>query len=685
MFFLLKNWVKSDKLSFKMTKIRIVKEFFSIKWLLSILVLGLSTLVVSASSIKYKSELLSDALVYSDAGLWDKAFNVVSKSSDQVLVDLIVWLKLREGLGSKFEYVDFIRENPHWPGMQLLRRQAEKKIYNDYKNNKIQLDESLLVLFSNFAPQTGEGLIILLEILSKMGQDKKLEDVLLDSWLLLEFSNRSFVDFIEKYSERYNLDFADRIEELLWNNRHEAIEKENKVSSYVLSKTQMARFKLQRQERGVTQVLSQLSTTDISSTGIVFERFRYRINKGFFDSASDLIISQSRKGKQSLERPLLWANYRMRLVKNNMRQLNFLKAYEIASKHYLTSSQEHYFNLEWIAGFISYQYLYDYETALKHFQKSFVMANSSESKAKLQYFIGKAHDKLSNELSAKSAYLEASQYIDTVHGQVASELLSVSSISLENVFQKENIPPTPLLTLDTFKVGLLLSYSGRIVLGDWFLQHSARLLSIKEKAELLYLLNETGHHLSVISIISDSEVLRKEFPFANYPIPKFWNKPKLGDELYLAITREESKFYIGSRSSTGAQGLMQLMPKTAQMISYEINLPYLPNRLRVDWEYNVKLGSHYIRKLLKRYDNSYPLALAAYNAGPSRVNSWLKLYGDPRTDEIEILSWIQCIPFDETRGYVSRVLASMNIYKGILHGERFLSNYLDNNFFVPRE
>ena len=94
MFFLLKNWIKSDKLSFKMTKIRIVKEFFSIKWLLSILVLGLSTLVVSASSIKYKSELLSNALVYSDAGLWDKAFNVVSKSSDQVLVDLIVWLLL---------------------------------------------------------------------------------------------------------------------------------------------------------------------------------------------------------------------------------------------------------------------------------------------------------------------------------------------------------------------------------------------------------------------------------------------------------------------------------------------------------------------------------------------------------------------------------------------------------------
>ena len=174
MFFLLKNWIKSDKLSFKLTKIRIVKEFFSIKWLLSILVLGLSTLVVSASSIKYKSELLSNALVYSDAGLWDKAFNVVSKSSDQVLVDLIVWLKLREGLGSKFEYVDFIRENPHWPGMKLLRRQAEKKIYNDYKNNKIQLEESLLVLFSNFAPQTGEGLIILLEYFIRLSGNTKI-------------------------------------------------------------------------------------------------------------------------------------------------------------------------------------------------------------------------------------------------------------------------------------------------------------------------------------------------------------------------------------------------------------------------------------------------------------------------------------------------------------------------------
>ena len=70
-----------------------------------------------------------------------------------------------------------------------------------------------------------------------------------------------------------------------------------------------------------------------------------------------------------------------------------------------------------------------------------------------------------------------------------------------------------------------------------------------------------------------------------------------------------------------------------------------------------------INQMLSRFDNSYPLAIAAYNAGPGRVNQWLKEIGDPRTGEVGMIDWIELIPVAETRNYVQRVLEGVYIYR----------------------
>jgi soluble lytic murein transglycosylase len=68
--------------------------------------------------------------------------------------------------------------------------------------------------------------------------------------------------------------------------------------------------------------------------------------------------------------------------------------------------------------------------------------------------------------------------------------------------------------------------------------------------------------------------------------------------------------------------------------------------------------------MLDDFAGSYPLAIAAYNAGPGRIRQWLHDYGDPRGKQIEMVDWIEAIPFTETRLYVQRVLESVQIYRG---------------------
>jgi soluble lytic murein transglycosylase len=68
--------------------------------------------------------------------------------------------------------------------------------------------------------------------------------------------------------------------------------------------------------------------------------------------------------------------------------------------------------------------------------------------------------------------------------------------------------------------------------------------------------------------------------------------------------------------------------------------------------------------LIDDFGGSYALAIAAYNAGPSRVRQWLRDYGDPRGGNIDMVDWIEMIPINETRNYVQRVLENLQIYRG---------------------
>jgi hypothetical protein len=132
--------------------------------------------------------------------------------------------------------------------------------------------------------------------------------------------------------------------------------------------------------------------------------------------------------------------------------------------------------------------------------------------------------------------------------------------------------------------------------------------------------------------------------------------------LVLAVMRQESGFSHKAVNPSGAAGLMQLMPDTAQQFADKLKLGYAEDKL-LDPDFNVTLGRAYLDHLISYYGGSYVLALAAYNAGPTRVSDWIKRFGDPRFSADDPMIWVESIPFRETRRYVAAVMSALQVYR----------------------
>ena len=125
-----------------------------------------------------------------------------------------------------------------------------------------------------------------------------------------------------------------------------------------------------------------------------------------------------------------------------------------------------------------------------------------------------------------------------------------------------------------------------------------------------------------------------------------------------SILRQESAYMTDARSHAGALGLMQLMPGTARSEARRLKL-----RLRNQYEIlhvdnNIQLGTAHLKTVLTKHNGNMPLATAAYNAGSYRVNSWL-----PDTASVPADVWIETVPFNETRNYVKKIMATTAIFE----------------------
>ncbi len=132
------------------------------------------------------------------------------------------------------------------------------------------------------------------------------------------------------------------------------------------------------------------------------------------------------------------------------------------------------------------------------------------------------------------------------------------------------------------------------------------------------------------------------------------------------ILRQESAFMTDARSDVGALGLMQLMPRTGWLTGLRIHLLVRSDSAILDVANNLRLGASYLKTVLDDTGGREVLATAAYNAGPNRIQQWL-----PQGHTLDADTWVDTIPYRETRNYVKNVMAFSTVYAYLLGDRQF--------------
>jgi soluble lytic murein transglycosylase len=363
------------------------------------------------------------------------------------------------------------------------------------------------------------------------------------------------------------------------------------------------------------------------------------------------------------DRGAFWEE-RNRMARRRLAQGDNDGAYALAADNFQTPV-EPALDAAFLSGFIALRKLNKPDIAMADFRRLAAMSKSVITQSRAHYWMARAG-------GGRAEFEKAAAYPNTFYGQLALVELGRDPIAAVRAIQLAAPATDRVMALVNREVG----HAAAILIG-WGESRRAipfvfRLDDIAPDAEDRKLVARLAIGLGApdIAIALARRAGRDGVVELETGWPEAASIPGdigLDPALALGIIRQESSFDGSTTSPVGARGLMQLMPETARQVAKQIGAKMVVNELTTNSALNIRLGSTYLRGLMDQFDNTEPFAIAGYNAGPGRVTEWVNTYGDPRTPAIDIIDWIEQIPFSETRNYVQRVIENQVVYAA--HGQ----------------
>ncbi len=595
-------------------------------------------------------------------GDWNEALRV-SGTRGSVSRDIIVWHWLREGFGSSGDVLVFLDRRPDWPGLAWLRRKSEPSFTGADPDR-------VLKFYADTPPQTAEGALNYAVALMAKGRHGDAEADIVAAWRTMPMGSGLQKDYLENFSKLLKPHHDARLDRMLWDGHLVSAGQMLPLVDADQRKLAEARIALQKREPGVDSKVAAVPKALASAPGLAFDRFVWRDRKELDDSAIDLMLEKS-SSPTELGEPDKWAEGRRRLARLEMRTGDANRAYKIAANHHMTPEMGYgYADLEWLAGFLALRKLNDPATAVRHFQNFQTAVQSPISKGRGGYWLGRAYAAQGDADKAYDAYAMGADYQTSFYGLLAAERIGRPFDSeLANPRRAPHWKQAEFADSSVLEAGLLLLRAGEDNLSERFLTHLVEGLDPVQANQLGDLVIELKQPHLAVMIAKRAATTGTVLPAAYYPVhPVADLGLPMAKEMTLAIARRESEFDPVVVSGAGARGLMQVMPATAKLVAGELGIlgGHKTTRLTSDWQYNAKLGANYLSGLAADFNGNVVMMAAGYNAGPRRPITWMQRYGDPRAGEVDVVDWIETIPFSETRNYVMRVAESLPVYRARL-------------------
>lgn len=627
--------------------------------------LSLITSAVATAPAVWADEAtsLTQALRASAGRDWPAAL-MAAQSAGSIGGDIILWQWLRDGQGKLGDYESFIARRSDWPGMPLLKEKGEIAALRSTDPARV------LAYFGADRPQSGAGAVAMVQALHALGRTSDAEAEAVRAWTTLKFQAEDEAALLALEGKNLAVAHEVRLDRLLWDGgRRAEVERMLPLVSSNWQALAKARQALRANGALAVALTDAVPKSMLGDPGLAFDRFDYRMRNDRYGDAASLIIERSTSA-QALGDPQAWAKRRADLARILMRQGDNKLAYQVAAKHQITQGDD-YADLEFLAGFAALRGLQDPDRAAQHFSHMKTLVQTPISVSRADYWAARALDAKGDAVGAKAAFSRAAKFQTAYYGLLAAEALGLSlDPSLVNV----GTPGAGWKTARFANSSVLAAARALLVAGDRtlakrFFLHLGESLNdteLEQLADLALRLDEP--HIAVLLGKAAAErgliLARAYFPVVDM-VP---DGLPVSRALALSISRRESEFDPKAQSPAGARGLMQVMPATAEVVAKKLGETSSASRLIADPVFNVRIGSTFLGHLVEEFGPSIALVASGYNAGPGRPRQWIERFGDPRQRSVDVVDWVEMIPFTETRTYVMRVAEGVVIYRDRLRG-----------------
>jgi len=608
-----------------------------------------------------------------------QGYSAAPAYAPSVAYSLDQWRRLRQSSGYTFaDYASFLIANPDWPDADRMHDWAEKAMHPGENATTV------VAFFAKDKPETGNGWARLAEAYSATGRSTEALQAAREAWASADLSDTDEQAIWARYGGSFTrADHDRRIDSLLFAKKEDEAARFLALASPERQAVFAARIALQNGSSDAESRYRAVMGNVTSDAGLMMDRVRYlRARDGGRDAAD--LAARTHHFIYKPADPDRFYDMLLTLAGDAADRRDWDTAYNITRQiddvlpagsvvaDQPLSVRDEYTDLAWLGGTVALERMRQPTGAEAMFDRYARAGRSLQVQTKGDYWAGRAALAGGHFQTATAYFQRAAAYPDLFYGQLA----------LERLGRAVTPPPAALPQYTTTSVQRaafnsrrlvqalrLLGQQGRSTEQALFVQALAGSLDDDVDRNLaLELGQQLGRQDLPVWVARMARIKGSGFYYRQaYPLLSASVASNLWS-LAHGISRQESSFDPYALSHAGARGMMQLMVGTARDQADKLGVGFDSYKLLTDPSYNVMLGSSYFQHMLDIWGGNVPLAVASYNAGSGNVSKWVRQYGDPR-GKVDVVAWIEAIPFTETRGYVQRVIENSVVYDSMRGGQ----------------